>query len=341
MSSSPDVVVVGAGAWGTALASVLAANDRPVALWGRDPAHRQMMREARENRRYLPGLPLPAGITVLDDLATLPAGCTLAVLATPCQTTREIAIWLRRVAPGLRALVCTAKGLELGSHRLIHQVVGEVFGADFPIGLLSGPTFAREVAEGRPAAVTLAARDAAFGRQLLARFHTPRFRPYLTDDLPGVALGGSVKNVLAIAAGVADGLGLGANSRAALITRGLAEMARLGLALGARQETFMGLSGLGDLVLTCTDDQSRNRRFGLALGRGATLAEAEAGVGLVEGATTALSMEAIAAEHGLVMPISTEVARIVRGETMPAAAVAALMAREPASECVPPQPNPA
>lgn len=338
--ASPDVVVVGAGAWGTALACVLATEGRPVGLWGRDPEQRRALREERQNQRYLPGLRLPDSVMVMDDLAALPAACQLAVLATPCQTTRALASALRNAAPALRAIVCSAKGLELGSHRLVHEVVAEVFGRDFPLALLSGPTFAREVAEGRPAAVTIAARDVDFGRRLIKRFHTPRFRPYLTDDLTGVALGGSVKNVLAIAAGVADGLQLGANSRAALITRGLAEMARLGRALGARQETFMGLSGLGDLVLTCTDDQSRNRRFGLALGRGQALAEAQAAIGLVEGAATALSMEAIAAAHGQDLPISAEVARIVRGETGPAAAVAALMSREPAGEFFPLQASP-
>jgi len=340
MASLPDVVVVGAGAWGTALACVLATGGRPVGLWGRDPAHRRALRDERHNHRYLPGLRLPDSITIVDDLAALPAACELAVLATPCQTTRELAGALRNSATGLRAIVCSAKGLELGSHRLVHEVVAEVFGRDFPLALLSGPTFAREVAEGRPAAVTIAAADGDLGRRLINRFHTPRFRPYLTDDLIGVALGGSVKNVLAIAAGVADGLQLGANSRAALITRGLAEMARLGRALGARQETFMGLSGLGDLVLTCTDDQSRNRRFGLALGRGQALAEAQAAIGLVEGAATALSMEAIAAAYGQDMPISAEVARIVRGDTLPAAAVAALMSREPAGEFAPLQASP-
>lgn len=340
MATQPDVVVVGAGAWGTALACVLATGGRPVGLWARDPAHREALRAQGENQRYLPGLPLPESVVVMDDLAVLPAACELAVLATPCQTTRAVATSLRQLAPGVRAIVCSAKGLELGTRRLVHEVVGEVFGPAFPLALLSGPTFAREVAEGRPAAVTIAARDAELGRRLLNRFHTPRFRPYLTDDLTGVALGGSVKNVLAIAAGVADGLQLGANSRAALITRGLAEMARLGKSLGARQETFMGLSGLGDLVLTCTDDQSRNRRFGLALGRGMSLVDAQASIGLVEGAATALSMEDIAAAHGQDLPISAEVARIVRGETLPAAAVSALMAREPAGEFAPLQPSP-
>lgn len=327
-----EIVVVGAGAWGTALACVLATDGRPVALWARSPAQRQQIRVDRVNPGYLPGIVLPGSIEVVDELSRLPPDCHTALLATPCQVTRETVSHLRRVAPGIKAFICSAKGLELGTQRLIHEVVAEVFAAPVPIAILSGPTFAREVAEGRPAAVTIAANDTLFGRTLVERFHTPRFRAYLSDDLAGVALGGSVKNVLAIAAGIADGLGLGANSRAALITRGLAELARLGLALGARQETFMGLSGLGDLVLTCTDDQSRNRRFGLALGHGLDVTAARTAIGLVEGESTALALADMAARLGIRMPIATEVARIVRGETRPAEAVNALMMREPGPE---------
>jgi glycerol-3-phosphate dehydrogenase (NAD(P)+) len=290
------------------------------------------MRRNRENRRYLPGIRLPDSLTVIDHLQQLPPTCTLGVLATPCQTTREMVGRLQVSVPQLTSVVCTAKGLELGSERLVHQVVAEAYGKQVNVAILSGPTFAREVAEGKPAAVTIAATDDPFSRALVARFHTPRFRPYLTDDLLGVALGGSVKNVLAIAAGIADGLGLGANSRAALITRGLAELARLGVAMGARKDTFMGLSGLGDLVLTCTDDQSRNRRFGLALGRGAPVAQAQQEVGLVEGVATARALESMASRLQVDTPIAQAVAGIVRGEVTPAATVAALMSREPATE---------
>jgi glycerol-3-phosphate dehydrogenase (NAD(P)+) len=290
------------------------------------------MRQTRENRRYLPGIRLPDSLTVIDHLQQVPATCALGVLATPCQTTREMVSRLEVSVPQLTGVVCTAKGLELGSERLVHQVVAEVYGKDVAVAILSGPTFAREVAEGKPAAVTIAATDDPFSRALVARFHTARFRPYLTDDLLGVALGGSVKNVLAIAAGIADGLGLGANSRAALITRGLAELARLGVAMGARKETFMGLSGLGDLVLTCTDDQSRNRRFGLALGRGASVEQAQQEIGLVEGAATARALEAMASRLRVDTPIAQAVAGIVRGEVTPAATVVALMSREPATE---------
>lgn len=330
--TTPAFVVLGAGAWGTALATVLADRDRPVALWGRDAAALRALGACHENARYLPGIPLPSSLHIVEQLVDIPASCTTAVLATPCQTTRAIARALHAAVPGIRGLVCAAKGLELGSGLLVHEVVREEFGSGVDLALLSGPNFAREVAEGRPAAVTIAASSADFGARLLAGFHTARFRPYLTDDLAGVAVGGSVKNALAIAAGIADGLGLGANSRAALITRGLAEIARLGVALGARPETFMGLSGLGDLVLTCTDDQSRNRRFGLALGRGTAVAAAEAGIGLVEGAATAPAVAALAARLHVDMPIVEQVARVLAGTTTPAAAVEALMAREPGAE---------
>jgi glycerol-3-phosphate dehydrogenase (NAD(P)+) len=327
-----SILVAGAGAWGTALACELAHSGQPVLLWARDPVQRQALREDRENRRYLPGVRLPDAITVVDSLARLPTECTWALLATPCQTTREMAQHLHASAPGINALICTAKGLELGTQKLVHEVVNEVFGGGVSVAILSGPTFAREVAEGLPAAVTIATENPTYGQQILARLHSPRFRPYLTNDLTGVALGGSIKNVLAIAAGIADGLGLGANSRAALITRGLAEMARLGCAMGARQETFMGLSGLGDLVLTCTDDQSRNRRFGLALGGGRDAAAALASVGLVEGAATALALEDMALRFRVTLPIAHEVACVLRGEIGPQAAVAALMSRDPAPE---------
>lgn len=326
------VAVLGAGAWGTALACVLADAGRPVWLWGRDEAQRRQLRSLRENRRYLPGIPLPAGIDILDDLDGLPEPCRWAVLATPCQTTRSMARRLRQAAPGVSGVVCVAKGLEAGSRQLVHDVAAEALGPGVSVALLSGPTFAREVAEGRPAAVTIASEDASFGRALVARFHTPNFRPYLTSDRVGVAVGGSVKNVLAIAAGVADGLQLGANSRAALITRGLAEVARFGVALGARRDTFMGLSGLGDLVLTCTDDQSRNRRLGLALGAGEPRELAETRIGLVEGASSAAAVAAEAARLGVDMPIVAEVAALLDGERTPREVVTRLMSRAPGTE---------
>lgn len=330
--TAPAFLVVGAGAWGTALATVLAAAGSRVLLWGRDAAALRALAASHENARYLPGIRLPETIGVVERLDDVPADCTHALLVTPCQTTREVCRALAAAAPQVRRVVCAAKGFERDSGRLIHEVVREELGPSVDIAVLSGPNFAREVAERRPAAVTIAAADAEFGASLLTAFHTAYFRPYLSDDLQGVAVGGSVKNALAIAAGIGDGLRLGANSRAALITRGLAEVARLGVALGARAETFMGLSGLGDLVLTCTDDQSRNRRFGLALGRGVAVDAAAADIGLVEGATTAPAVAALAARLKVDVPIVDQVTAVLAGRSTPAAAVEALMAREPGAE---------
>lgn len=324
MDSAP-LLVIGAGAWGTALAIVIARSDQTVYLWGRNPDHTRAIASSRENARYLPGIRLPPRVAVLTALDELPAAVRTAVIATPLQATR--ATIRLALAHGLNAFICAAKGIELETLRFVHEIVAQETGDAHRVALVSGPNFAREVAEGRPAALTVAARDDALGRALVARLHGPSLRPYRSDDLIGVAVAGAVKNVLAIAAGIADGLDLGANSRAALITRGLHEMARLGIALGGRMDTFMGLAGLGDLVLTCTDDQSRNRRFGLALGRGVDSGTAVREIGLVEG-IPATAVIARAAEVGLEMPICAQVARTLHGHCSPAEAVHALMTRE-------------
>lgn len=321
-----SVLVLGAGAWGTALAISMARAGCRVFLWGRDRAHLEALTAERQNTRYLPGIPLPAGLEALPDLDALPSFVDTAVLATPLQTTRQV---LQRLhAKGVRRFVCTAKGIESGSLLLVHEIVTSVVEGPHEIAIVSGPSFAREVAEGRPTALTVATRSQDFGEYLCTCLHSATLRPYITDDVIGVAVGGAVKNVLAIAAGIADGLALGANSRAALITRGLAEMARFGVALGGRTETFMGLAGLGDLVLTCTDDQSRNRRFGKALGRGETLADALTAIGLVEGIPTAEAVMARAMRAEVDIPICTQVARTLAGQCSPADAVATLMRRE-------------
>jgi glycerol-3-phosphate dehydrogenase (NAD(P)+) len=331
-SALPPAVVLGAGAWGTALALVLAYRAERVYLWGRDAAAQRRIAVERVNRRYLPDIHLPPTISLVESLRELPAEVTTAILVTPFQTLRGVLSLLREDAPQVRQLACAAKGLEAGTHLTAPQIAAEVCGPDVPIAILSGPNFAREVAQGLPAAITVASSTTEFGAELVERLYSPRFRPYLTDDLTGVAIGGGVKNVLAIAAGISDGLGLGANSRAALITRGLAEITRLGTALGGRPETFMGLSGLGDLVLTCTDDLSRNRRFGLAIGRGQALAAARAEIGLVEGIATAAEVSLLARGIGIEMPIANQVAATLSGEVTPAEAAAALMSREPGTE---------
>lgn len=320
----PAVAVLGAGAWGTALAVSFLRAGCAVWLWGRDRVLIEQATRERQNYRYLPGVALPAALRLTASFDNIPRDA-LAVLAVPLQVTRSVVREAQRAE--FTHFVCTAKGIETQSGRLVHEIVQEEC-ATSAIALVSGPSFAREVAEGRPTALTVAARERAFGERLTNALHSAVMRPYLTEDIIGVAVGGAVKNVLAIAAGIADGLSLGANSRAALITRGLAEMARLGVALGGRTETFMGLSGLGDLVLTCTDDQSRNRRFGLALGRGAALDAAERELGVVEGIATAAAVLARAREVNVQMPIVEQVVQTLNGTCSPQAAVRALMARE-------------
>ncbi|HHQ43161.1 MAG TPA: NAD(P)-dependent glycerol-3-phosphate dehydrogenase [Chromatiales bacterium] len=324
--------VLGAGAWGTALAVQLARRGRTVRLWSRDPAHAAEMARVRRNERHLPGVALPEGLEPTSDEAQALAGGAVALVAVPSAAFREV---LRRFAPGLRAparVAWATKGLEPGTGRLLHEVLAEeIPGAR--AAAVSGPTFAREVAAGLPTALTVASPDAGFAREVAGALHGGTLRAYTSGDLVGVELGGAVKNVLAIAAGIADGLGLGANTRAALITRGLAEMTRLGRALGGRPETFMGLAGLGDLVLTCTDDQSRNRRLGLALGRGLPPPAALAEVGaVVEGAHTAAEVVGLAARHAVEMPICEQVSRVLAGERTPTEAAEALLAREPKAE---------
>ncbi len=325
-SARSPLLIMGAGAWGTALAASFARAGQPVFLWGRDATRLSAMAHTRENSRYLPGILLAPLITPIAVLSALPPAVTTVVLATPLQATR--AVLKLALAHGLREFVCTAKGVETQTNLLVHEIVASELPEALAVGIISGPSFAREVAEGRPTALAVATTQAAFGRELVARLHSASLRPYLTDDMVGVAVGGAVKNVLAIAAGIADGLALGANSRAALITRGLAEIARFGVALGGRAETFMGLSGLGDLVLTCTDDQSRNRRFGLALGRGMTAADAVSATGLVEGLPTAAAVIARARQCAVDLPICAQVARTLHGDCTPAEAVRALMTRD-------------
>ena len=328
-----SVAVLGAGSWGTALAIVLARNGARVLLWGRDSAQLQAMAAERRNERYLPGIPLPEGLEPCTDLReTVTAGDDL-LLAVPSHAFRHT---LATVAPWLapaRRLAWATKGLEPGSKKLLDQVVRESLGDDTDMAIISGPTFAREVARGLPTAVTVAGSDDDTAGHFARMLHDHTLRAYTSTDLIGVQIGGAVKNVLALAAGIADGLGYGANTRAALITRGLAEMMRLGVALGGQPETFMGLTGLGDLVLTCTDDQSRNRRVGLALGQGVPLAEALVQVGqAVEGVKSAPEVRDLARSLGVEMPITEQVCRVVLDGVPPQEAVQALLTREPKPE---------
>jgi len=327
------VAVLGAGSWGTALAVQFARGGRPVRLWGRDRAQLEAMAAARLNERYLPGTRFPDSLALQPDLAYALEGARDVLVVVPSAALRAL---LTELAPRLGAgqQVCWAtKGFEAGTGKLPHQVAREVLGPARPVAVLSGPTFAREVGAGLPTLMTIASSDARYARALAQDLSSANFRAYLSADILGVEIGGAVKNALAVGAGLSDGLGFGANTRIALITRGLREMTRLGVALGAQAETFMGLAGLGDLVLTCTDDQSRNRRFGLLLAGGLTPQEALARIGqAVEGYAAAREIRAVAARAGVEMPLC-EMGYRVLFEGLPAKeAVRALMNRPVRSE---------
>jgi glycerol-3-phosphate dehydrogenase (NAD(P)+) len=330
------IMVIGAGAWGTALA-VSAAARHDVALWARDSAQAKELATTRENRRYLPGVFLPGSIAVrnepVEGLGALAAASELAIIATPMAGLRQMLWSLRELR---RPIAWLCKGFEApvaGRDGLLgHEIKAEVAPA-LKAGILSGPSFAQEVARGQPTALVAASEQAEVREALVAAFHSETLRVYANDDLPGVEVGGAVKNVLAIATGLCDGLNLGLNARAALITRGLAEMTRLGVALGARPETFMGLSGLGDLVLTATGDLSRNRQVGLLLAQGKSAQEAVDSLGHVaEGVYSARTVVRRARHLGVVMPISQAVVALLDGKLLPAAAVSELMGRGPVAE---------
>ncbi|MEN8169269.1 MAG: NAD(P)H-dependent glycerol-3-phosphate dehydrogenase [Pseudomonadota bacterium] len=335
MSHSCDstIAVLGAGSWGTALAIQLARNGTTTLLWGRDGEAMAQMAVEQRNSRYLPESPFPELLTPSADLAATLKLCDHVLLAVPSHVLRDT---LKSIAPHLKPgghLAWATKGLEPGSHKLLHLVIAEELGDEQSCAVISGPTFATEVANGLPTAVTVAANNSAAAELFAQCLHGEAFRAYTSPDVTGVEIGGACKNVLAIAAGIADGLGFGANTRAALITRGLAEMMRLGIKMGGQSETFMGLAGLGDLVLTCTDDQSRNRRVGLALGRGEKLEDAIATIGqAVEGVKSAPEVYGLALEQGVEMPISEQVYRVLYEGKAPQQAVEALLGREQKAE---------
>ena len=324
------LLVLGAGAWGTGLA-VHAARRHDVTLWARDPAVTADLSTQRENRRYLPGVMLPAqlALTASRPVADLASAADLVLVATPMAGLRGA---LQALAACDRPVAWLCKGFEQQTGLLGHEVQAQAAPA-LAAGALTGPSFALEVARGQPTALVAASPHEAVRDALVAAFHADALRVYANDDLPGAEVGGAVKNVLAIATGLCDGLSLGLNARAALITRGLAEMTRLGLALGGRAETFMGLSGLGDLVLTATGDLSRNRRVGLLLAQGRTLEQVLHDLGHVaEGVACAHTVVQRAAALGVEMPIARAVVAVLEGVLRPDEAVARLLARDPASE---------
>ena len=322
------VAVLGAGAWGTSIASVLAAR-LEVVLWARDAAQAESIAATRRNERYLPGIALPGAVAVTADLARATAGAQLLLAATPVAGLRALFEKLPPASP----VVSLCKGFEERTGLLPHEIAAQTLGSAARCGALSGPSFAQEVARGLPCALTLAARDAVFAREAAGMLHGGRMRIYYSADLVGVEIGGAVKNVMALAAGISDGLGLGLNARAALITRGLAEIARLGAALGGRPETLYGLAGAGDLILTATGELSRNRRVGLELARGMPLEKILAELGHVaEGVRSAKEVVRLAKAKGVDMPVSDAVNAVLEERLTPAAAVERLLSRDPKQE---------
>ncbi|HVV98582.1 MAG TPA: NAD(P)H-dependent glycerol-3-phosphate dehydrogenase [Rhodanobacteraceae bacterium] len=328
MSTGTPVAVLGAGSWGTALAALLARNGVPTTLWARTAQAVVDMATTHRNLRYLPDLALPDPLQLAGALEPTVRDAGTVLIAVPSHAFAALldsaAPW---VGPGVGVAWAT-KGFDSESGRFLHELVAERL-PGHPAAVVTGPSFAHEVALGLPTAVTVHSSDAAFAKNVAQMLHSPMFRAYTGNDVLGAELGGAMKNVLAVATGVADGMQMGLNARAGLITRGLAEMMRLGQALGARAETLMGLAGLGDLVLTCTGDLSRNRRLGLALGRGVPLAQAVAEIGqVVESIKTVDTVMRLAVRHDVELPITALVQRVLREELSPAEAMKALLSRE-------------
>jgi glycerol-3-phosphate dehydrogenase (NAD(P)+) len=331
--SKISFAVLGAGSWGSALSMLLAGNGHAVELWDRDSDLLESMRVHRENRRYLPGVPLPAGIVLSRDPASALAAADVPFLVVPSGGFREV---LKTYADTIRRkgrLVWATKGLEEETQSLLHAIAAEILGESVALAVVSGPNFAVEVAQKMPTATTIASDNERFAEEVAQCLYNEWFRPYTSSDLIGVQLGGALKNVIAIASGIADGLGFGANTRAALLTRGLAEITRLTVRMGGKLETLSGLAGVGDLILTCTDNKSRNRRLGLILATGKPLPEALAEIGqAVEGVKTAHAGHRLARKVGVEMPIIEQVYRVLFEGVSARQAVKALLAREPGTE---------
>jgi glycerol-3-phosphate dehydrogenase (NAD(P)+) len=327
------ITVLGAGSWGTALAIQLARAAQPTVLWGRAEDQPELLAVERCNQRYLPDARFPDDLTIEPLLEKALRGTDDVLVCVPSVAFRQVLIEIKPYMTESSRIAWATKGFEQQTGKLPHQVAREVLGDKLPLAVLSGPTFAREVGAGLPTAMTIAATDPDFGHSLAERISNQQFRAYTSDDIIGVEVGGAVKNVIAIAAGISDGLGYGANTRIALISRGLIEMTRLGVALGAKAATFTGLSGMGDLTLTCTDDQSRNRRMGLALASGRSADEIAREIGqVVEGVYAANAVYEVAARENIEMPICEQVYLILYAGATPADAVTALMSRALTSE---------
>ncbi|HAT8180087.1 TPA: NAD(P)H-dependent glycerol-3-phosphate dehydrogenase [Legionella pneumophila] len=323
------IAMLGAGSWGTAVAIHLAKIGHKTLLWSHNPQHVALMAKQHSNPAYLPDILFPENLIPSDNLIQCVQTADYVIIAVPSHAFAEL---INKIPKPTQGLAWLTKGVDPGSHQLLSQLVAGRFGFNFPIAVISGPSFAKEVARFLPTALTLASNNMSYQKKMHELFHHDNIRVYLSDDLIGVQLCGAVKNILAIACGISDGLGYGANAKAALITRGLAEMTRLGLSMGARQDTFLGLAGVGDLVLTCTDDQSRNRRFGLLLGRAVPIPEAEHQIGqVVEGKHNAAQVCAIANKNKVEMPICEQINALLHGIVHAQQAVNNLMSR-PAKE---------
>ncbi|WP_434927709.1 NAD(P)H-dependent glycerol-3-phosphate dehydrogenase [Shewanella sp. HL-SH8] len=334
MSSTAEITVLGAGSYGTALAISLASNGHKTLLWGHDPKRMQALADSRSNEAYLPGITFPDCLHIELDLAKALAASKNVLVVVPSHVFGDV---LKQAKPLLRSdarIVWATKGLEPETGRLLQDVAREQLGEQYPLAVLSGPTFAKELAAGLPTAISVAGTCPQFTHDLVELLHSPkRLRVYANDDFTGIQLGGAVKNVIAIGAGMSDGIGFGANARTALITRGLVELSRLGEAIGADASTFMGMAGLGDLVLTCTDNQSRNRRFGLALGQGKDVITAQEEIGqVVEGYRNTKEVFTLAKRLGVEMPITEQIYQVLYQGKAPVEAAKELLSRDKKSE---------
>ncbi len=330
MMKQKTIAILGAGSWGTAVAIHLAQIGHRILLWAHNPQHVALMIEKKCNPRYLPDITFPDTLFPAADLTQCIQEADEVIIAVPSHAFAEL---LSKITKPKHGIAWITKGIDPVSHQLLSQLIANHFGPDFPIAVISGPSFAKEVACFLPTALTLASNNLAYQKKIQQILHHSNIRVYLSDDLIGVQICGAVKNVLAIGCGVSDGLGYGANAKAALITRGLAEMSRLGLSLGAQAETFLGLAGVGDLVLTCTDNQSRNRRFGLLIGQNIGIQEAEKQIGqVVEGKGNAEQVCTLAKQNKIEMPICEQINALLAGAISPEQAVQNLMSRPPRGE---------
>ncbi|WKJ90841.1 NAD(P)H-dependent glycerol-3-phosphate dehydrogenase [Methylomonas montana] len=328
-----SISILGAGSWGTALAIQAARNGCDTLLWSYNPKHLSILKQTGENSRYLPGIRFPSNLQLTDNLQEAVAFSSVLLISVPSHAFRDTLSQIKPLLNGKPKIAWATKGFDCQDGALLSDVATQILGADIECAVLSGPTFAQEVAADLPTALTIASASDSFAAQLSERLHNQRFRIYTSSDMIGVQIGGASKNVLAIAAGIADGLGFGANTRAALITRGLTEVMRLGIKLGGQPDTFMGLAGLGDLILTCTDNQSRNRRFGLALGQGKNQQQALREIDQeVEGISAARETYRLSQKHGVEMPITEQVYNVLFNNLPPKQAVQNLLARDQKSE---------